>query len=67
MRIRIQQLNLMRIHANPDTDPDPKPWINGSRIRGRGSRLRGRGSRIRGRGSRMRGGAVVKGGGRRAR
>jgi hypothetical protein len=26
MRIRIQQLKLMRIHADPDTDPDPKPW-----------------------------------------
>jgi hypothetical protein len=27
-RIRIQQLKLMRIHADrdPDTDPDPKPW-----------------------------------------
>jgi hypothetical protein len=24
MRIRIQQLNIMRIHADPD--PDPKPW-----------------------------------------
>jgi hypothetical protein len=24
MRIRIQQLKLMRIHADPDTDP--KPW-----------------------------------------
>ncbi len=27
MRIRIQQLKLMRIHADPDTDPDPKPWL----------------------------------------
>jgi hypothetical protein len=26
IRIRIQQLKLMRIHADPDTDPDPKPW-----------------------------------------
>jgi hypothetical protein len=26
-RIRIQQLKLMRIHADPDTDPDPKPWL----------------------------------------
>ncbi len=29
MRIRIQQLKLMRIHADPDTDPDPKPWLFG--------------------------------------
>jgi hypothetical protein len=28
MRIRIQQLKLMRIHADPDTDPDPKPWFH---------------------------------------
>jgi hypothetical protein len=27
MRIRIHQLKLMRIHADPDTDPDPKPWF----------------------------------------
>ncbi len=29
MRIRIQQLKYLRIHANPDpdTDPDPKPWL----------------------------------------
>ncbi len=26
MRIRIQQLKLMGIQADPDTDPDPKPW-----------------------------------------
>jgi hypothetical protein len=26
IRIRIQQLKLMRIHADPD--PDPKPWKN---------------------------------------
>ncbi len=25
MRIRIQQLKLMRTHVNPDPDPDPKP------------------------------------------
>jgi hypothetical protein len=24
IRIRIQETNLMRIHADPDTDPDPK-------------------------------------------
>jgi hypothetical protein len=28
MRIRIQKLKLMRIHADPDTDP--KPWFRGS-------------------------------------
>ncbi len=28
MRIRIQQLKLMQIHA----DPDPKPWNKGSNI-----------------------------------
>jgi hypothetical protein len=28
MRIRIQQLKLMRIHADPDLDPDPKPWAS---------------------------------------
>ncbi len=27
MRIRIQQLKLMRIHADPDPDPDPKPCL----------------------------------------
>jgi hypothetical protein len=26
IRIRIQQLKLMRIHADPD--PDPKPWFS---------------------------------------
>jgi hypothetical protein len=26
IRIRIQQLKLMRIHADPDPDPDRKPW-----------------------------------------
>jgi hypothetical protein len=25
IRIRIQQLKLMRIHADPDLDPDPDP------------------------------------------
>jgi hypothetical protein len=27
MRIRIQQLKLMRIHADPDPYPDPKSWF----------------------------------------
>jgi hypothetical protein len=27
IRIRIQEANLMRIHADPDTDPDPKHWL----------------------------------------
>ena len=36
MRIRIQQLKLMRIHADPDldTDPDPKPWYKVNMVRG---------------------------------
>jgi hypothetical protein len=31
IRIRIQNLKFMRIHADsdPDPDPDPKPWKNG--------------------------------------
>ncbi len=27
IQIRIQQLKLMRIHADPDPDTDPKPWL----------------------------------------
>jgi|688.fasta_scaffold99544_1 hypothetical protein len=27
IRIQIQQPKLMRIHADPDTDSDPKPWL----------------------------------------
>ncbi len=30
MRIRIQVTNLMRIHVDPDTEPDPKHWCQGS-------------------------------------
>jgi hypothetical protein len=32
MRIRIQQLKLMRIHADPDTDPDPKPCFEDNKL-----------------------------------
>ncbi len=31
IRIRIQQLKLMRIHADPDPDTDPKPWPDESK------------------------------------
>ncbi len=33
MRIRIQLLKLMRIHADPDTDQDPKPLLCMSHIK----------------------------------
>ncbi len=33
IRIRIQQLKLMRIHADPDLDTDPKPWSNLPQLR----------------------------------